>query len=309
MRSINDNWYVFSVAKGYFGEIISERSRSGNSAVGKNIFKYLKMRDEEIDFFLTKLSSNGRDVVCSACDRNGLRAVFFFGFMARSTSICIAVVPNTSLACISRAIFNSDFQGLCVSDGVNGVAVARMDKKQFAEDNATSMYLSGVFRQIMKAEKLRLEENSEPVEDIRDVALEIGSFMGVEIGFDHDFDPNELYGSRHEVFDGRACAALIFVLAAVARTHSRDGRLNVFAIRGVSGCLLEFSFNKKSDGWQNAVKRLTDTVRERHNLPISFDVSDSFVKLSFIPYYEDLGFVGAKENEIYFNFSAYENLF
>ncbi len=308
MKSINDNWYIFLIAKGCFGEIVSESSRSGN-AVGKNIFKYLKMREEEIAFFLLRLSNNGRDVVCSACDKNGPRAVFFFGFMVRSMSICIAVVPNKSLACISRAIFNSNLQRLCVSDGVSVAAVSHRDKKLFAEDNATSMYLSGVFRQIMKAEKLQLEENSEPVEDIRDVAVEIGSFMGVEIGFDHDFDANELYSSCHEVFDGRACAALIFVLAAVARTHSKDGRLNIFAIRGVSGCLLELSFCKNSDGWQGAVKRLTDTVRERHNLPISFDDSDGLVKLSLIPYYEDLGFVGVKENDIYFDFSAYENFF
>ena len=171
------------------------------------------------------------------------------------------------------------------------------------------MYLSGIFRQIMKAERLKSRKNIEPAEDIRDFAVSIGDFIGVEIGFEYEFDPNELYGSCHDVFEGTACAALIFVLAATAKAYSENNRLNILVARGMSGCLLELSFQKCEDGWLSAARYLIDAIRARNDLPISLEECEGSVRLSIIPYYEDVGFVGVKEGEIYFDPLAYEDLF
>ena len=309
LRSIKDNTYVFSIAKSCFGRIIAERSRHVSSAVGKNIFEHLKMRDEEVSFFLSNLSTNGRNVVCAACELKGDRAVLFFGFMARAAAICLAVVPDMSLSRVSRAVVNSDLQENCISNGVVEAARKCKRKEPLAADNEAWVYLSGVFRQIMKAESLRTGEHCEPAEDIRGVAMAIGDFVGVEIGFDYGFDPNELYGSCHDVFEGTACAALMLVLAVSARVYSSNGRLDVLATQGVSGCLLEFSFEKRGDGWMSAVRYLIDAIRARNDLPISLEECEDSVRLSIIPYYEDVGFVGVKERDIYFDPLAYEELF
>lgn len=297
------------MAKGRFGEVIAERSRHGGEAVGRNIFEYLKMKDAEISFFTSRFALSGNDVVCAVCGKKEPRAVFFFGFLARAASLCLAVVVDMPLDKVSNIVVNGHIEGLCVSDGVFGMADELDSIKPYIDDKEIAMYLSGIFGQIMEVSRLKLGYVHEPTESIRSAAVAVADFIGVDIDFDTYIKADEVFGDGKEVFDGRLCAACLLVFSAIARAYSVKRLFRLVTVRGMSGCFIELSFEAYSDGWQKAISYLVDVARSNRNLPLFVDINGTEVKMSVIPYYEDVGFVGVKGNETRFDLVQYKELF
>ena len=287
--------------------MIAERSRYGGEAVGKNIFEYLKMDNSEIRFFTSGFDSRMKNVVCAVCGKKEPRVVLFFGFLSRAASICLAVVLDIPYYSVSKAILNSYLDSLLISEGVIGAA-ERPNVTACPDDKEAAMYLSVIFGQIMELSRLKLGYFHEPTESIRSAAIAIADFVGIDIDFYTYMRADEVYGDCKEVFDGRTCASCLLILSAMARSYSTDRFLRVEVIRGVSGCYIELSFELYSDGWQEPVNHLIEVARSTRNIPISLDKNGTCVKMSLVPYYEDVGFVGVKRRDIDFDIVEYEEL-
>ncbi len=307
MRAIKDNLYIFSTAKSQFGEVIAERSRYGGEAVGKNIFEYLKMVDSEIKFFTSGFDSRTKNIVCAVCEKKESRVVLFFGFLSKAASICLAVVLDIPYCSVSRAILNSYLDSLLVSGGVVEAA-EKLDATAYPNDKEVTMYLSGIFGQIMELSRLKLGYFYEPTENIRSASVAIADFVGVDMDFYTYVKANEVYGDCKEVFDGRICAASLLMFSLMARSYSVDRCLRIEVIRGISGCFIELSFEIYSDGWQEPINYLAEVTKSTRNIPIFLEKNEDWVKMSVVPYYEDVGFVGVKRNNTYFDIVEYEEL-
>jgi hypothetical protein len=155
----------------------------------------------------------------------------------------------------------------------------------------------------MEISALKLGYDTCPTEHIRNAAEGMAEIAKIRIDFDTCLSPldNELV-STDEVFDGRLCAAAIVVFAMMASKCSADSELKVIVERGMGAVRLRLSFKKRFGGWQYPLEYIKNMAYANHTM--LFDVIDDLytVGVSFVPFYQDVGFVGVKGGEELFDF-------
>lgn len=302
LPGIHDKAYMISVSKCYFGRIIAYCGDSADGVMGKNIFDYLGMLDEDESALRDVISAYGKDGYATASYNGRWHAVFFFKDFAYDTGMCLVVVPAVSGRSVAEVMSEGVFEGFRVSERLLSLAKKKNGMARF-EHSDSCLHLARVFGQIMEIKSLKLEYCAKPTEKIRNVSEEFAEIAKIELDFDTYLDSLDLeLISTDEVFDGRLCAAVIIIFEMLASKCSRDSKLNVRVIRGMGAVRLELLFTKRSEGWQYPLEYLKNMAYANHAISIDEMKDPDAVGISFVPFYQDVGFVGVKDGEEIFNF-------
>ena len=302
MPRIYDKAYVVSVSKYNFGRIVAYCGDSADGVIGKDLFDYLGMHDDDERELKESIASYGKDGYATAGFNGRWHAVFFFKDFAYDTGLCLALVLAVSARAAAEAISDGVFGGFFASE-----RLLRLAKKKsgmaMLEHSDECLHLSRVFGQIMEVLKLKIEHSAQPTENIRDAARAMCEIAKTELDFFTYFShSSEELAASAEIFDGRLCAASIIVFAMLASRFSVDSRLNVVVVRGMGAVRLCLSFKKRSDGWQYPFEYLKNMACANHSILFEDDEDPDTVGVSFVPFYQDPSFVGVKNGEELFDF-------
>ena len=244
MRSYGDGVYVFSVARDTYGKIVACRSGDAARAVGKNLFRHLKMPLTEVQFFEERLFAYGKAKVAAVGEK---RAVLFFKDFAYDTTLCLAIaidLPIESVAVVMRAFFHE----FAASDGLRS-AVDDNRELTLSESKHDYRHLAVVIGQAEALSRLKLQRRSETAVTLRKVFLSIAEMVGIEAECETCVaEGDEFYDERPEIFNGRFCTACFLVLSIIAHNYSRDGRLYGEFIGGCESLRFSFRFEKRGEG-------------------------------------------------------------
>ncbi len=293
MRSYGDGVYVFSVARDTYGKIVACRSGDAARAVGKNLFRHLKMPLSEVQFFEERLFAYGKAKVAAVGEK---RAVLFFKDFAYDTTLCLAIaidLPIESVAVVMRAFFHE----FAASDGLRS-AVDDNRELTLSESKHDYRHLAVVIGQAEALSRLKLQRRSETAVTLRKVFLSIAEMVGIEAECETCVaEGDEFYDERPEIFNGRFCTACFLVLSIIAHNYSRDGRLYGEFIGGCESLRLSFRFEKRGEGWRGALELLCDIASKTHAMDFDFECVGGSVTVNLVPFYADVGFVGVKQGE------------
>lgn len=308
MSRLSNNVYIFSTAPVDSGKIVACIDSSRGRAVGEDIFEYLDISHDESEKFKRVLNDYGKDNYVTVCGKERLRAVFFFQYFSSASSLCLALVPSLSASAVACALESGNFEGFQMSRALMKLA----DKGKsplFFEDSEVRLHLSLVLGQIMKASELKLQHTAQSAEDIRFAAEGVADLVGVSLDFE-TYLVSDDYSlvATDEVFDGRFCAAVLFVFGMIAAKYSTDRSFKLTVVRGLGGVLIELSFRKSHVVRQEAFERLKASAQV-HGIIFGVVSENDRMGIRFIPLYQDVGFVGVKTGEELFNLIRYRELF
>lgn len=308
MSRLSNNVYIFSTANIDFGKIVACVDGSRGRAVGEDIFKYLNISPDESKELQGRILGYGKDNYVTVCGKERLRAVFFFKYLASDSSLCLALIPNLSATSVARALASGIFDGFEMSCALECIA----DKERRSlthEYSDVRLHLSLALGQIMKAAELKLQHSAQSAEEIRAAAEGVAYLLGLSLEFEtYLTTDDESLVATDEVFDGKFCAAALFVFAMIAAKCSADRSFKLTVVRGMGGVLIDLSFRKGRRTRLEALERLKASAQDHG---IIFDVvseSDA-IGIRFIPLYQDVGFLGVKNGEEVFDLIHYKELF
>ena len=112
-----------------------------------------------------------------------------------------------------------------------------------------------------------------------------------------------------EIFDGRFCAAALLVTAIMAAKRSTDASFSVTEIRGLGGMRIEMSFECQRYTGFEAIAHLKALAEINHGIRFDIERKNGRVYVSFIPLYQDVGFVGVKNGDEVFDIVAFRELY
>ncbi len=300
--------YIFSTAPVDSYKIVACVEGGRRRAVGKDIFEYLDISHDESEKFKSVLNDYGKDNYVTVCGKEGLRAVFFFQYFASGSSLCLALVPSLSASEVACAMDTGFFEGFQTSPAL--MRLADKDKNPLSLENSEArLHLSLALGQIMRASELKLQYTAQSAEDIRLAAEGVALLVGVSLDFDTYLavDDHSLVATD-EVFDGRFCAATLFVFAMIAAKYSTDRSFKLTVVRGRGGVGIMLFFRKSRVGKQEAFERLK-AVAHDHDIIFETVNENDRMGICFIPLYQDEGFVGVKGSEELFNLIRYREMF
>ena len=274
----------------------------------EDIFKYLNISPDESKELQGRILGYGKDNYVTVCGKERLRAVFFFKYLASDSSLCLALIPNLSATSVARALASGIFDGFEMSCALACLA----DKGRISptvEDSDVRLHLSLAFGQIMKAAELKLQHSAQSAEEIRAAAEGVAHLLGLSLEFEtYLTTDDESLVATDEVFDGKFCAAALFVFAMIAAKRSADRSFKLTVVRGMGGVLIDLSFRKGRRTRLEAFERLKASAQDHG---IIFDVvsENNIIGIRFIPLYQDVGFLGVKNGEEIFDLIRYKELF
>ena len=291
MHLSRDGAYVFSVARDTYGKIVACRSKGSQGAVGKDVFKHLKMSLSEVRFFEERLFAYGKIKVAAIGEK---RVVLFFKDFAYDTALCFAIaleLPIESAAVVLRGFF-LDF---AISDGL-GAFGGRSFSLQ--EDKQSYERLARVVGQAEALSRLKIQRSAETAITLREVFLSIAELIGVEAECDVVVaEGDEFYSERPEIFNGRFCTACFLMLSIIAHNYSRDGRICGEFIGGIESLRLCFRFENRGTAWRDALDLLGRIASSTHAMDFGYESVGGTVTVNLVPFYADVGFVGVKQGE------------
>lgn len=293
MHLSGDGAYVFSVARDTYGKIVACRSKDSQRAIGKDLFKHLKMPLPEVQFFEERLFAYGKTKVAAVGEK---RAVLFFKDFAYDTSLCLAFALDLPIDSVS-VVMRGFFRDFAVSDGLKAVAD---EGREFSlsEDKQSYEHLARVIGQAESLSRLKLQRRAETAVTLREVFLSIAELVGVEAECEVSVaEGDEFYSERPEIFNGRFCTACFLILSIIAHNYSKDGRLCGEFIGGLDSLRLCFRFEKRGEGWRDALELLCRIASTTHAMDLDFECIGGSVTVSLVPFYADIGFVGVKQGE------------
>ncbi len=309
MPLIYDKAYIFSVSKRFFGRIVAYCGDSCKSVAGKDVFEYLGLGEDDECALREVLAAYGKDGYATAGYNGRWHPVFFFKDFAYDTGLCLAVVPAVSARIAAEAISNGFIEGFSSSERLLSLAKIKNDRS-ITDDSMRFMHLSRVLGQIMQTTALKLDHSSASAESIRFAAEGIASFAMINLDFDTYLSiQDEALVFQDEIFDGRFCSAAIVILAMLASRCSADGSLKLTVVRGVGEIALELSFKKRFGGWQGPLNFLKDAANINHGIMFYTVEDQQVITVGFIPFYQDVGFVGVKFGEELFDLAEQRELF
>ena len=293
MQLLGDGAYVFSVARDTYGKIVACRSKDSARAVGKDLFKHLKMPLTEIRFFEERLFAYGKAKVAAVGET---KAVLFFKDFAYDTSLCFAIALDLPMESVS-VVMRGFFRDFAISDGLRSAAY---EDREFtlSEDKQSYGHLAYVIGKAEALSRLKLQRRAETPIALREVFLSVAELVGVEAECEASVaEGDEFYSERPEIFNGRFCTACFLILSIIAHNYSKDGRLCGEFIGGLESLRLCFRFQKRGEGWRDALELLCRIASSTHAMDLDFECIGGSVTVSLVPFYADVGFVGVKQGE------------
>lgn len=300
MREIKDDLYVFSVSPANFGEIIACRNNIGNACNGINVFSYMNVPKSEREFFFDSLNVRGDRDVAILREREGeKRVVIISRFFAYSTSLCLAVELALSAHDVAATFIQCAFEEVILSDGVNALGETDKDDKQSAL--RAYRYVFEIERILSHLRSIRLDRRCLAPRDICGVAMACADLVGVDVEYQITSPiDNATYESFGNIFSGRMLVAVLLSLCIAAREYATDRVLYFTVENRINHILVSSAFALKDGTVPDTVGKLDQYVKSYGSV---FDVyeHEGMLVCDLIPQYSDVGMLGLKQGDIFFD--------
>ena len=308
MRRFQDNLYMFSMARLNTGRVVVCRSEDAGDAQGREIFKLLKIANEEISFFKQSVrSGNRRCIAVKGFRRGEERVVLIFGGFSASATYFFASELFAPVPALVRLLLRGDFGEVCVSDGLcqavesadsfaeqPGVRSVTDEVRDYLYDLFACLApeRESVFRYMkdMDADLLALSEG------LYDLARLVGTGFTCNILKTED---TFAIASEAEIFDGAVCFTVMLALSMLARLYTRDRSLEADLIGTRSRVVLRFCL-KDADAaqWQSLLESLYPAVQSCHQFELDTNVEGQLSWFWVSPVYADVGLTGVKRRQL-----------
>ena len=305
MAGSADKIYVFSAAVVDFGRILASVGENDRRTVGEDIFSLLGVSHESKIEIRELITGYGKRPYATVCGGNRLHPLFVFKNFAFDTSICIAVMPAVSARKVADIAACGAFEDMIISKQLSELATDGYEQALFTSKEEY-MHLSRIFGQIMGLMELKLQYTAQSPAIFRLAAESVTELLGISLNFDTYLDyGNEDLVATDEIFDGRFCAAVLLTFAMIASRRAEDAALDVTVINGMGGVRVELSFKCHRYVHLEVLDHLKTLAEINHGIMFDVTKKDGRVGVSFIPLYQDVGFVGVKNGEVLFNLVDY----
>ncbi len=292
MRELRNNAYVYSKMCNNYGEILISRTRDG-ACEGNDIFEYLKIDDDELEFLNTTFQYAPDHPKLLLCKRNGeYAAVLTCGLSSLESSMEIAVEMFADPMIIVNAIIRSGEDKILISNSARRLAC-----QCSISDRAASLPDELSFCEVFDLCCMASSCSDSPF-DLMNAAVVAAQLAGVCL----DCDISSF--SRLNTPLGYVCtcglySASMVALAMLARKYSKYRRMSVFATcDGYPG-----SISVKFELYQTPPDKLKKHIAAHSNcfgVPVCISEKDGVFLFDISPYRLDVGFFGVKDGGIPF---------
>ncbi len=302
MRIIRENIYLFSVARSCPGRIVACRTDEGDGAVGKNINDVLLLDKADVDYAFSRGGDEECRSVCLSCEIHGKsRAVAFFDFMCRSSSLCLAVVFDLDRTSAAKAMAALGYGNADLAPSL----LKLCDESFSIADHDAFIYISYVYGCIAPLGELRACRFMNSAELLRRYVNLAADFIGVEAEYMVRNDKNiSFFNDERSVFAGGICASVILISAILARKFSDLGRLYVEVVMGRDGASVLFGFDTDSSSALDRMDFLGD-VAASYGVLLVRAVTRQGASILLVPFYVDVGLAEVKERDAYPSISEF----
>ena len=287
---IKDEFYIFSMNGADMGTIVE--FRSGNTSVrhGVNFFDIIEFSDEEKTFLSESLCEYGKKSLL-AVDLKRRRAILFLRDFVFSCHVCMAVVflmPAADVCGVMREI-----PGVEISDTARLISSA----PDMIETNVYSYVTDFLYRYgSIRGFKPEIADGSELLGKIKDVA-------GIcYVNADLKTEPRDLTDKLVKtdvIFSEGFCVLALFTVFMFARRYASDRSVKVL-VRPKKDCFyIDIFFDLYNDNYDNYGLKYLQSLSSGLNVLYGFRIADRQVKVSFVPFYPDIGQTGVK-NQLFF---------
>ena len=303
-RSV-DKIYVFSAAVVDFGRIVASVGENEKKTVDEDIFEVLEVSQISKEEIRELISGYGKRPYATVCGESRLHPLFVFKDFAFDTSLCLAVMPAISAKKVANIAACGAFEDMIISRSLNELATDACAQALFTNKDEY-LHLSRVFGQIMGLMELKLQYTAQSPAVFRTAAEGVCELLGISLNFDTylDYDDEDLVATD-EIFDGRFCAAVLLTVAMITSRRAKDSTLNITVINGMGGVKVEMSFKCHRFVRLEALDHLKTLAEINHGILFDVIKKDGVVGVSFMPLYQDIGFVGVKNGDVVFNMVDY----
>lgn len=300
-----DKIYVFSAAVVDFGKILVSFGENEKKPVGENIFALLGVSKSSETDIRELISGYGKRPYATACGHTRPHPLFVFKNFAFDTSLCVAVMPAVSARSAADLAVCGAFEDMIISKSLSELSTGNVTDA-FLKNKEEYMHLSRIFGQIMGLMELKIQYTAQSPAVFRLASESVAELLGLSLNFDSYLDSeNESLAATDEIFDGRFCAAVLLAFAMLAARRSKDAAFDVTVVSGMGGVKVEMSYKCHRYVNLELLDHLKMLAEINHGILFDVKKSDGRVGVSFIPLYQDVGFVGVKNGEVLFNLVDY----
>lgn len=282
--------------------------RSGSRVDGENIFDVLGIARSESAKIRELIFGYGKRPYATACGKINKRVALFFKHFAYDTSLCLVIVPTVSAKRAAGILNSGVFEDVILAEALKGLAPQNASGHALTQDSEVYVYLARLLGQIMALLELRLQYASENISTVRAAVEGVAALLGLSLDFNTRFEMDDDLVAVDEIFDGRFCAAALLVTAIMAAKRSTDASFSVTEIRGLGGMRIEMSFECQRYTGFEAIAHLKALAEINHGIRFDIERRNGRVYVSFIPLYQDVGFVGVKNGDEVFDIVAFREL-
>lgn len=300
MREIKDNLYVFSVSPANYGEIIAFRNNGDDACKGIDVFSFMNASTNEKNFFFKSFAERGdRDIAIIGKRDGEKRVVIISRFFAYSTSLCLAVELTLSADDVAATLIRCAFDEILLSDEVKALGEA---------DGGKNKNVTRVYRYIFEIERIlsllrtvRLNRKLLPPREICVAAMACADLVGVDMEYQirNTFDDVSCV-SVGNIFSGRMLVAVVLSLCIVAREYSVDRVLYFTVENKFNYILLSSAFALNGGTVPDTIEKLDQYVKSYGSI-FGFYEHEGMLVCDLIPQYSDIGMLGLKQGEIFFD--------
>lgn len=300
---------MFSMARLNTGRVVVCRSEDAGEAQGRELFKLLKIGNEEISFFKQAVRSGNRRCIAVKGVRKGeARVVLIFGGFSASATYFFASELFSPAPALVRLLLRGDFGDVCVSDGLCQAAEA-MDACSEESSGLLSIteevcdYLYDLFACLAPDRESVFRYMKDMDADLSALSERLSALAGlVGVGFACNIlEMEETFTtpSEIEIFDGSVCFTVMLALSMLARMYTRKRSLGADLICTRSRIVLRFGLEDADEAqWQSLVDVLYPAVQSCHQFEFDAKVEGRFSWLWVSPVYADVGLTGVKRRQL-----------
>ena len=275
----------------------------------ESLFDVLGVDDGVTQEIKAAIGGYGKRPFLCACGKTRKHALAIFKHFAFDSSLCIAVQPAISARTVANLMRCGVFEEATVSESLLSLASDDWESVLF-KDQKSYLHLARIFGQIMDLMELKLQYKAQSAAVFQSAATGAAELLGLNLNFNCYLDTdNENLVSTNDIFDGRFCSAVIMTFAILAAKKSDDATFDLTVVSGFGGVLVKLSFNCRKPVRLEALDHLKALAYYNHGIIFDIEKGKGRVAVSFIPQYQDVGFVGVKNGDELFDLVEYRELF
>ena len=296
IRRIEDDAYIFSMARGFPGRIIASRTRDRGDCSGKNIFDLLRIPKTEY-YFLFDMLCEGGDSSIALCSDDG-KAVVVFRFFAYGASLLLAIVPNFPVGIFAKLLGRGEFGETLPSPKLRELADG--NETDIDTNNAVCEYMGRIFGYADILASLCRPGVPREAFDVRFASDAVGTLIGVDIDVEIVYIAERQTKKETGIFAGELCVSALLTYAMIARECSLERRLRLVIFYDGEDVFLRFSFAAEKCGLCVERLQLFSLIVKGHR-ELYFDIGkdDGEVWLETWPYYYDVGMAEVKHPDMF----------